>query len=285
MHAAPNKRGGGADADVKASNAARALRCAALAALIWAGAGAGCAGGGGGEVIVFAAASLTDALTGLGADYEAETGERVGFSFGGSQHLARQIADGAPADLLIPAGRQPTELLERASKIEGEPIDLLGNELVVVARRGIERPPADLAELARLPGTSVSIPDPGLAPAGRYARDALTSLGLWDALSAAAVPTADVRAALTNVERGNTDFAIVYRTDAASGDGLIVLDIVPDGSHPQIVYPVVVVAGSDRAAAARRFAEFLAGARAMEVFGRYGFPPAPSGPPAAGNGS
>ena len=88
------------------------------------------------------------------------------------------------------------------------------------------------------------------------------------------VPTADVRAALTNVERGNTELAIVYRTDAASGEGLTILDIVPDGSHPPIVYPVAVVADGARADRARRFAGFLAGARATEAFARLGFSPA-----------
>ena len=240
-------------------------------ALFCLAAGAACDGGEDEELVVFAAASLTDVLTELGEDYEAETGTKVLFNFGASQQLARQIIDGAPADLMVSAGRQPVDLLIERDWLASEPVDLLGNELVVVARRGFAHPPADLAGLTAGSVASVSIPDPDLSPAGSYAREAMTSLGMWEQLSDKMVPTADVRAALTNVERGNTDLAIVYRTDALSGEGLVILDIVDAGSHSPIVYPIALIARGERAEAARRFASYLTGTRAERAFSRYGF--------------
>ena len=249
-----------------------------LLALLFLAALAACDGGGDEELVVFAAASLTDVLSELGEDYEAETGTRILFNFGASQQLARQIIDGAPADLLVSAGRQPVDMLIERDELASDPIDLLGNELVVVARRGFAEPPDDLAGLTSEVVASVSIPDPDLSPAGNYAREAMTSLGLWERLSDKMVPTADVRAALTNVERGNTDLAIVYRTDALSGEGLVILDIVDAGSHSPIVYPIALVARDERAEAARRFASYLTGTRAQSAFSRYGFSRPPAGP-------
>jgi molybdate transport system substrate-binding protein len=237
-----------------------------------------CGGGDDDELVVFAAASLSEVLTELGNQYRAETGVEVAFSFGGSQFLARQILEGAPADLLISAGGQPVQLLVRQDVVSAGPFDLVGNELVVVARNGLADAHLELEDLATSAIGSVSIPDPDLAPAGAYAREALTSLGLWDALADKIVPTSDVRAALTNVERGNTDVAIVYRTDAATGRDLLTFDIIPPGSHSPIVYPVVVISRSERSGAAQEFAEFLGGDAARRIFARFGFDPAPDGP-------
>ncbi len=260
------------------SKPGRSIFSGLLLAFLFLAALAACDGGGDEELVVFAAASLTDVLSELGEDYEAETGTRILFNFGASQQLARQVIDGAPADLLVSAGRQPVDMLIERDGLASDPIDLLGNELVVVARRGFAEPPDDLAGLTSEVVASVSIPDPDLSPAGNYAREAMTSLGLWERLSDKVVPTADVRAALTNVERGNTDLAIVYRTDALSGEGLVILDIVDAGSHSPIVYPIALVARGARAEAARRFVSYLTGTRAQSAFSRYGFSRPPAGP-------
>ncbi len=225
------------------------------------------------ELVVFAAASLTDVLTELGDQYRAETGTDVVFSFGGSQFLSRQILKGAPVDLMISAGRQPVDLLEMEGVVAAGPFALVGNELVVVTRNGYADPPGDVMALASELIGNLSIPDPNLAPAGAYARESLMSLGLWEALADKIVPTGDVRASLANAERGNTDAAIVYRTDAVSGNDLQILDIIPPDSHSPIVYPVVVITRSERPEAALEFAEFLVGQAAGEIFTRYGFTP------------
>ena len=269
---------GAIDAELQPSKAGLSLIPGLLLALLCLTAPAACVGGGDDELVVFAAASLTDVLGELGEQYETETGTRVLFNFGASQQLARQIIDGAPADLLVSAGRQPVDLLIDREVLDSEPIDLLGNVLVVVARRDFADPPDDLSALASSSIANVSIPDPDLSPAGSYAREAITSLGLWDRLTDKIVPTADVRAALTNVERGNTDLAIVYRTDALSGEGLVILDIVDAASHSPIVYPVALTARGERAEPARRFASYLAGPRARDAFSRYGFARPPAGP-------
>ena len=278
IHALSHKDIWAINAELQPSKAARPLLSGLLLALLCLVALAACDGDGDEELVVFAAASLTDVLTELGEDYEVETGTKVLFNFGASQQLARQIIDGAPADLLVSAGRQPVDLLIGRDGLASEPIDLLGNELVVVARRDFARPPDELAGLASGSVASVSIPDPDLSPAGNYAREAIRSLGLWEELSDKMVPTADVRAALTNVERGNTDLAIVYRTDALSGEGLVILDIVDAGSHSPIVYPIALTARGERAEAARRFASYLSGTRAESAFSRYGFSRPPAGP-------
>lgn len=246
--------------------------CAGLAAVLAVAASlAACSGDSDREVVVFAAASLTDVLTAIGEQYESEHGVSVLYNFGASQQLARQIVDGAPADLFLSAGRQPVDLLSDRHGAYPAPVDLLANELVVVVRDDLATPPDDLADLLAGSVGSISVPDPDLSPAGGYAREALQSLGLWDPLSAKIVPTADVRAALTNVERGNTDLAFVYRTDALSGEGLLILDIVDSGSHSPIIYPLVLTAGADRMEAARGFASYLTTGRAIGEFTRYGF--------------
>jgi molybdate transport system substrate-binding protein len=234
---------------------------------------AACTGSNKDELVVFAAASLTDVLTELGEQYRTQTGTDVVFSFGGSQLLSRQILNGAPADLMISAGRQPIDLLQREGVVQAGPFDLVGNVLVVVTRRGFSDPPGDVTDLVSESIGNLSIPDPNLAPAGAYARESLTSLGLWEALADKIVPTGDVRASLTNAERGNTDAAIVYRTDAVSGRDLQILDIIPPDSHSPIVYPAVVTTRSQRPEAALKFAEFLVGEAAGKVFARYGFTP------------
>ena len=225
-----------------------------------------------GQLLVFAATSLTDALTEIGREFEAAGDVEVSFSFGGSQALAQQIARGAPADVFVSAGRFPMDFLADRELIGAVAVDLLSNTLVAVVRSDAVRLES-MAQLSTGAIKRVAVANPGLAPAGRYAQESLASLGLWDGLQAKLIIGADVRATLTYVEVGSADVAFVYKTDAATATGVTILDIVPPSSHSKIIYPGAVVRMSENGAAAA-FLAFLQSETATAVFQQYGFEPA-----------
>jgi molybdate transport system substrate-binding protein len=234
-----------------------------------------CGGGDSKELLVFAATSLTDALTEIENAYESESGVDVLISYGGSQSLARQIESGAPANVFISAGDGPVALLEDAGLVaQDSSRSLLLNHLVLVARSGV-RGPESLSDLRRDEYARIAIADPNLAPAGAYARESLIDQGIWDAIQGKVVFGADVRVTLTYVETGNADVALVYATDAATTPDLSALDIVPEGSYVPIVYPAVAISGSDDVEIAKEFIEFMRSPSSVEIFRRYGFEPAP----------
>ncbi len=227
-----------------------------------------------GEILVFAAASLGDALEKIGADFEAASGAKVAFSFGGSQTLAQQVAGGAPADLVIAAGKLPLQFLIDKNLVRSEPIDLLTTKLVVAVRKG-DAQPNDLQGLTDPAFSTIAIANPDLAPAGTYAREALKGLGLWDEIEARLVFGPDISATLAYVESGNADAAIVYETDARASSRVNVLDIVPTDSYSSIVYPAALVHEAPNEREAGLFLEYLAGTQAIKTFRDLGFQPAP----------
>lgn len=225
------------------------------------------------KLLVFAAASLAEAMTDVGASYERIHGQKVALSFGASQSLARQIARGAPADVFISAGMFPVEFLAAEGRLAGAPVDLLKNRLVVVARPGRAGGVHSMEQLVAPGIERVAIASPDLAPAGRYASESLTRLGLWDALKDRLIVGADVRATLAAVEADNADAAIVYETDALIAKGLAVLDIVPVESYSAIVYPAAVVSTTRTRERSEAFLSFLAGDEASGIFRMHGFTP------------
>ena len=206
------------------------------------------------EVHVYAAASLTDALREIGAAYERQTGERVVFNFAGSSALARQIRQGAPADLFLSADEAKMDAVAAAERTS-----VLSNTLVIVGS-GI-RTPHDLV------GRRVALAEPSSVPAGIYAREYLTRIGIWSAVAPNVVPTANVRAALAAVESGNVDAAIVYRTDARRGFAYE----IPRSDGPRISYPFAVLRDAGNPAGARRFLAYLTSRPSLAVFERHGF--------------
>jgi molybdate transport system substrate-binding protein len=236
----------------------------ALAALVAAPARAGAE-----ELLVFAAASLTDALREVGRAWEATSGDRVVFGFGASNDLARQIRAGAPADVFVSAdAARVDELADAGLVAPGTRRDVLSNALaVVVPREATTAParPADLLALRRL-----AIADPETVPAGIYARKYLEARGLWAALRERLVPALDVRAALAAVEGEHADAAIVYRTDAAVSRRVRVAFVVPREEGPPILYVLAPLAASRKAGTAR-LARYLAGPEAARVYARLGF--------------
>jgi molybdate transport system substrate-binding protein len=223
------------------------------------------------ELLVFAAASLTDALSEIGAGYEARTGVRVLFSFAGSNALARQIRAGAPADVFVSANLARMDELEDAGLVRpADRVSLLSNRLAVIVATTsdlVVTAPDDLERARRL-----ALGDPEAVPAGIYARRWLEKLGLWERLRERVVPTLDVRAALAAVESGAAEAGIVYRSDVALSRRVRVALEVSAREAPDVVYPAAVLSSST-SPAARPFLDHLGSAEARAVFTRLGFEP------------
>jgi molybdate transport system substrate-binding protein len=226
------------------------------------------------EILVFAAASLKDALDAIDADWRKENGKHATISYAASSALAKQIEAGAPADLFISADLDWMDYLDKKGLIApGSRRDLLSNTLVLIA-------PADSAAkvdiapgfpLARLlRGGRLAMADPNAVPAGKYGKAALTKLGVWDQVSASVAAAENVRAALLLVARGEAPFGIVYKTDAAAEPKVKIIAAFPPDSVPSITYPIAVTAASKNPDAAV-FVTYLSDTAAAKQFEKYGF--------------
>ncbi len=224
------------------------------------------------KFLVFAAASLTEALNEAGKAYTAQG--RPAFSFAASSALARQIENGAPAALFLSADEEWMDYLAARKLIAADSrVSLLGNTLVLVvpADRPLNvriAPGFDLAKV--LAGGKLSMADPDSVPAGKYGKAALEKLGAWAAVAPAVIRGDNVRAALAFVERGEAAAGIVYGSDAALTRRVTVAGVFPVGSHPPISYPAAVIGAHD-SAAARAFLAFLRTPAAADIFKRFGF--------------
>lgn len=226
-------------------------------------------------VTVFAAASTTNAMTDIANAYEAAGRAKVVCSFASSSTLAKQIANGAPVHVFLSANTEWMDYLAQKKLLaEGSRIDLLGNQLVLIAPadstiQGEVKPGFPLVEW--LAGGRLAMGDPDHVPVGVYAKEALTSLGAWSQLGPDKLALAsNVRAALALVERGEAPLGVVYATDAAISDKVRVVAAFPTDSHKPVAYPLALVAGRDTVAA-KGFYEYLRSEAAAEVFKKYGF--------------
>ncbi len=204
--------------------------------------------------------------------YAAATGERVLLNLGASSTLARQIREGAPADLFLSADEATMDDLEsRGLLLGGSRRGVLSNTLVVVVPDDSRLRLASPGDLVQPALRALALADPGSVPAGVYSRRWLREQGIWEALAARVVPTENVRGALAAVASGNVDAAIVYATDAGIAKRVRVAYEVPRGEGPAISYPFAVVARSERPEAARRLLDHLTSPAALAVFARHGF--------------
>ncbi|TPG57463.1 molybdate ABC transporter substrate-binding protein [Roseomonas nepalensis] len=225
---------------------------------------------------VFAAASLTDAMRALGEAWRAAGHPPPRLSFAASSALARQIEQGAPADLFASADEAWMDYLEeRRLLLEGTRVSPLANSLVLVAPADRAAPVAlargtDLLALLG-PRGRLAVGDPSNVPAGRYARAALTWMGAWDALEPRLARADNVRSALLLVERGEAPLGIVYATDAAASPGVRAVGTFPPESHPPVTYPFALTRRAAGNAAARAFLAFATGPEAAATYGRLGF--------------
>jgi molybdate transport system substrate-binding protein len=226
------------------------------------------------QLTVFAAASMKNALDDINAAFTAKTGIKIVASYAASSALARQIEQGAPADIFLSAD---TDWMNYAigKKVvsEANRFSLLGNSIVLIAPRGssIDKvaigPGFDLAKLAG--DGKIAVGDVKAVPAGKYAKAALEKLGAWQAAESRFAMAESVRAALKLVARGEAVLGIVYGTDARIDPGVKVVGIFPADSHPPIVYPVAATAEASKEASG--YLAFLRTADAKAIFEKNGF--------------
>lgn len=230
---------------------------------------------------LFAAASLREVLDAAVADYRRRSGQTVRATYAGSAQLARQIEQGAPADLFISADGAWMDWLDQRGLIEASARrDLAANRLVLIAPASASGGAVDLAApdafAARLGDGRLAMAEAAV-PAGRYGQQALTRLDLWPGVRNRLAPVADVRAALALVARGEAPLGVVYATDARVEPRVRVAATFPAASHAPIVYPGAPVRRRDGAGdpeGARAFLDVLAGAEGQALFRRFGFAPA-----------
>jgi molybdate transport system substrate-binding protein len=224
------------------------------------------------KVIVFAAASLREALDEVAREHEKSTGVRILTSYAASSALAKQIESRAPAQLFISADQEWMDYLESRKLIDpSSRRNIVGNRLVIIAGPsanlqptiGLTVPMIDLLRSER-----IAVANPDHVPAGKYARAALESLGVWSSLQDRLVRTDNVRVALSLVSRGEAPIGIVYRSDAMADKQVRVIGEFARTSYPAIIYPAALTI-ENRSAAARQFLDYLA--RASEIFKRHGF--------------
>jgi len=228
-----------------------------------------------GELIVFAAASLKNGLDGAAALYEENTGDSIALSYAASSSLARQIEQGAPADIFFSADIEWMNYLDQNALIEtSSRVSLLGNEIVLVAPKDSSAklmigPGMDIPRLLGSDGR-LAMGEFNSVPAGLYAKAALEFYDVWDTLTDRVVQTENVRVALAFVAAGEAPLGIVYATDAAAEPAVRIVDTFPADSHEPIHYPVALTAGTDNTAATA-FLEYLKSPDARPAFVKQGF--------------
>lgn len=230
------------------------------------------------DITVFAAASLKNALDAIAADWQTSTGNTVTISYGGSSKLAKQIEQGAPADIYISAAANWMDTLQGENLIKADTRkDLLGNSLVLVAF-GKDAPKVEIGKDTDLKGMlkdgKLAMAMVDAVPAGQYGKEALESLGLWAGIAGQVAEAEDVRATLKLVASGEAPFGIVYASDAIAddeaGDKVSVVGTFPADSHKPIVYPAAELAASDKPEA-KAFLDAVTTEAAAKVFNGQGF--------------
>lgn len=224
---------------------------------------------------VFAAASMRNALDDADAAFTKATGIKVTASYAASSALAKQIVQGAPADVYVSANIKWMDFLDKKKLIApGTRVNLLGNALVLIAPQSSKLDKVDIKQgfdIARLAGSGrIAVADTQAVPAGLYAKAALTSLGAWKSAQPKLAQAENVRATLAYVARGETPLGIVYATDAHVEPKVKIVGVFPEGSHPPITYPVAGIAASKNPQVTR-YLRFLQTPAAKAIFEHYGF--------------
>lgn len=223
------------------------------------------------KVTVYAAASLTNAINELDVIYEQKNKVQIQTSYAGSSTLAKQIEAGAPADIIISADVQWMDYLQKKQLVSAnDRVNLLGNRLVVIApkARPIKLKIDKSFDFTRVVQGKWCTGDTKSVPVGKYAKQALNSIGWWDKVSTRLVETEDVRAALNFVARGECQLGIVYATDAAISKNVVIIGTFPENTHQPIIYPIGLVKKNTES---MKFYKFLQSSQATKVFKKYGF--------------
>jgi molybdate transport system substrate-binding protein len=224
-------------------------------------------------VVVFAAASLKNALDAVNAQWQKETGKSAKISYAASSALAKQIEQGAPAQMFISADLDWMDYVEKKNQIKPESrSNLLGNRIVLIAPKD-KAQPIDIKpgfDLAKVLGDGrLSMANVDSVPAGKYGKAALEKLGVWASVSNKLAQAENVRAALLLVSRGEAPAGIVYQTDAASDSSVKIIGTFPEDTHPPIIYPIALTANASPDAAA--FLAYIRSDKAKPLFEAQGF--------------
>lgn len=229
------------------------------------------------DVTVFAAASLTNALQDISAQYKKEKQVDVVASYASSSTLARQIEQGAPADLFISADQQWMDYaIDKQQMLANTRFTLLGNELVLIAPKDSKITKVEIDKKTDwkklLEGGRLAVGDPDHVPAGIYAKESLENLGAWSTLAPEMARANNVRSAMALVERAEAPLGIVYGSDAVASDKVKVVGIFPEASHKPVEYPMAIVKGHENPTVTA-FYDYLKSPAAAVIFEKYGFTP------------
>lgn len=224
------------------------------------------------RLTISVAASLTDAMQAIGPLYQQQNQVvNIDYNFASSGSLQRQIEQGAPVDVFISAASKQMEALQAKGLIlEDTRKNILRNSIVLIVPKS-SAAISDFQDLTSSKVQKMSIGEPESVPAGRYAREVLMSLGMYDSVKEKIVFAKDVRQVLAYVETGNVDAGLVYQTDAKISEKVKIVAIAPESSHTPVLYPVAVIKDSKNAEDAKKFVQFLLSDAAGEVFADYGF--------------
>lgn len=227
------------------------------------------------DVVVFAAASMKDALDGVAAQWNKETGKKTAISYAASSALARQIEQGAPAQIFISADLDWMDYVANKNLIKpASRTNLLGNRIVLVAPKNASVAAIKIEpnfQLASALGSGrLAVADVNAVPAGKYGKAALEKLGVWSSVQDKVAQAENVRAALLLVSRGEAPLGIVYQTDAAADPGVKIVGTFPEDTHPPIIYPVALTASASNPDA-EAFLAYMKSAKARPLFAAQGF--------------
>jgi molybdate transport system substrate-binding protein len=224
------------------------------------------------EILVSAAASLTDVLKEISNGYQGKSKHTVKFNFGPSSGLARQIEEGAPADIFFSADLPQMDALDKNGRLElGTRKNLLSNQLVIIVPADSKFAISSAKDLLKADIKRIALAEPSSVPVGIYSSKYLADEGLWNKVKPKVVPVQDVRATLASVESGNVEAGFVYKTDAAVSRKVKIAYEVPVEKGPKITYPAAIVKESKRKDAAREFIGYIQTSAARDAFRKFGF--------------
>jgi molybdate transport system substrate-binding protein len=224
------------------------------------------------EILVSAAASLTDVLNEISKGYQLKSKNTVRFNYGASSGLARQIEEGAPADIFFSADLPQMDNLDKKGRLEpGTRKNLLSNQLVIIVPADSKLALSSPKDLLKADVKRIALAEPSSVPVGVYSSKYLTDEGLWDQVKPKIVPVQDVRATLASVESGNVEAGFVYKTDAAVSKKVKIVYEVPIDKGPRITYPVAIIKESKQKDAARDFMNYVSSPVAKDSFKKFGF--------------
>ena len=224
------------------------------------------------DILVLAAASLTDVLTELANNYKTETGTTVTFSFASSGALQTQIEAGSPADIFFSAAQKQMDALQEKDLIDTDTRkDLLENKVVLISPTNSNLNIKSFTDMTNANVTKIGLGEPKSVPVGQYSEEILSNLSILDTVKQKAVYGSDVRNVLSWVRTGEVDCGIVYATDAQIANDINIIAEAPEGTHKKVIYPIAIVKSSANKEEAKKFIDYISNDKAAEAFKNYGF--------------